>query len=120
LYTANLVELHVHSPSFVVEVGERPVASPLARLQATAGAATNLRHERVLLNELERQLLPRLDGRSDRPALLKVLNRLTEDGLLAVQEAGQPVQDRARAQRALSQALDQSLSGLARQAFLVG
>src|SRR5262249_58076866 len=92
LYTANLVELHVHSPPFVVEVGERPVASPLARLQATAGAATNLRHERIPLNELERHLLPRLDGRSDRPALLKVLNRLTEDGLLAVQEEGQPGQ----------------------------
>src|SRR5262249_41685700 len=121
LYTANLVELHVHSPPFVPAVSELPVASPLARLQAAAGAAvTNLRHERILVNELDRQLLRHLDGSRDRAALLEVLTGLAEDGLLAVQEGGQPVRDRAGSQRAFAPSLDQSLSGLARKALLAG
>jgi methyltransferase-like protein len=120
LYTANLVELHVHSPAFVLEVGERPVASPLARLQAAAGAAaTNLRHERIPLDELDRQVLRHLDGSRDRAALLDVLTELEGDGLL-VQQQGQPVQDRARARKALGQTLEQRLRGLARKALLVG
>src|SRR6185295_4099398 len=31
-FLANLVELHVEAPRFVLDAGQRPVASPLARL----------------------------------------------------------------------------------------
>ena len=49
-YTApgRRVELSTQPPAFTLEIGERPVASPLAWLQARSGnRATNLRHESI-------------------------------------------------------------------------
>jgi len=74
--SAGLVELHVHAFRFAAEAGERPVSSPLARLQLQNGAMiTTLRHARVEVEgEIERQLLLLLDGTRDRAALLSELN----------------------------------------------
>jgi hypothetical protein len=64
--SGSLIELRVHAPQLVVEVSERPRASAVARYQARRGLwATNLRHERVVLDEFDRYLLPRVDGRHD-------------------------------------------------------
>jgi methyltransferase-like protein/SAM-dependent methyltransferase len=73
---AGLVELHVHAFCFAAEAGERPVSSPLARLQLQKGAMiTTLRHTRIEVEgELERQLLLLLDGTRDRAALLSELS----------------------------------------------
>jgi methyltransferase-like protein/SAM-dependent methyltransferase len=121
LYTANLVELHVHCLPFELEPGERPLASPLARHQATAGTAvTNLRHEWVRLNPFDCQVLRHLDGSRGRAALLDVLTRLAKEGLLTVHQKGQPVPDPGEVRRVLGQTLDQSLLRLARNALLMG
>src|SRR5262249_30496908 len=70
----NLIELWLRPPTFATTVSDRPVASPLARLQATSGAVvSSLRHQTVTLNEFDRQLLPYLDGSRTRSAMLKVL-----------------------------------------------
>jgi methyltransferase-like protein/protein-L-isoaspartate O-methyltransferase len=61
--SSRLVELHSAAPMFSTEVGDHPVASPLARLQAReSGELTNLRHETVRVSDGERVLLTRLDG----------------------------------------------------------
>lgn len=73
--SSRLVELHAAAPAFTLIVGDRPVASPLARLQARESAdVTNLRHEPVRLGDAERYLLAHLDGtrsREDIVALVK-------------------------------------------------
>ena len=53
----------------------KPRASPLARWQAAAGMpwVTNQRHEPVGVDALDRELLVRLDGRTDRQALAAAL-----------------------------------------------
>ena len=67
----SLVQFFPCAPRFSLEAGPRPRASPWARLEAEAGAdVTNLRHERINLDPLQRQLLRQLDGTRDRPALL--------------------------------------------------
>ncbi|HXQ69729.1 MAG TPA: class I SAM-dependent methyltransferase [Pyrinomonadaceae bacterium] len=70
---AGLIEMHLHVSSFALEPGERPVASPLARLQARDGSIiTNLLHNNIKLeDDLGRQLLLLLDGTRDRSALFK-------------------------------------------------
>jgi methyltransferase-like protein len=77
-YAANLVVLHIHPPAPHTEVGERPRASPLARLQAREQASVaNLRHATVPVeDELDRRLLVLLDGTRDRAALLAELPQL--------------------------------------------
>ena len=66
-----LVQLHVDPPTAAVAVGEFPLASPLARWQASRqDQITNLRHESLRLADAPaRQLLALLDGSRSRAAL---------------------------------------------------
>jgi SAM-dependent methyltransferase len=103
LYSRGLVELHACASAFVAAAGERPAASPLARLQAEAAAVvTNLRHGLVPLDEQERLVLRHLDGRRDRAALLGA--QANEGTLTLANDAG---------------VLDRVLRGLAGKALLV-
>ena len=76
-YTANLVQLHVWAPPLPAAVGERPVASALARVQAARGThVTNLWHATVEVpDDLGRRLITLLDGTRDRAALLQEMQR---------------------------------------------
>ena len=38
-YAGGILEFHIHPPHFVLEVSEKPMASPLARLQSRMGSA---------------------------------------------------------------------------------
>jgi len=119
-YTANMVELRIRAPDFTIQVSERPVASPLARLQANSGLrVTNLRHEVVNLDEFNRQLVKLLDGGHDRAALLEALNGLVAEGVLVAEQHGQPVKDPTALRELLTQALDYALPYLARSALLL-
>src|SRR5262249_54270856 len=61
--STDLLELHVVPPPVTAGVGDRPLAAPLARLQAARGnRVTNLRHASVVLNDFDRYLLCYLDG----------------------------------------------------------
>jgi SAM-dependent methyltransferase len=76
-YAANLVQLHVWTPTLASTPSARPRASALARLQATEGSRiTNLRHATLeVTDDLGRHLIRLLDGTRDRPALLHELDR---------------------------------------------
>jgi methyltransferase-like protein/cyclopropane fatty-acyl-phospholipid synthase-like methyltransferase len=70
-YLSNLVALHAYVPHFVTTVSQCPVASPLARYQAVHGRLlTNAWHQLLEAGPLERRVLPQLDGRHPREALL--------------------------------------------------
>lgn len=72
------VELHTVAPPAALVVAERPVASPLARLQVEHGnLVTNLRHDVVLLDEQARTMIRFLDGTRDRAALERVASTAT-------------------------------------------
>lgn len=80
-YAANLVQLHMWTPPLATTPSGRPVASALARLQATEGTRiTNLRHATVEVNDdLGRKLIRLLDGTRDRTALLHELGRPADE-----------------------------------------
>jgi methyltransferase-like protein/SAM-dependent methyltransferase len=104
-----LVRLHVHRPEFVVEAGDWPVASRLARAQSAKGkSVVSLVHESVYLEEdLSRQFLRLLDGTRDRAALsgeLLVLARKLNPEVTAEQ---------------VSAAVERNLHRAARSALLV-
>jgi methyltransferase-like protein len=118
-YLSNLVALHVHPPTFAQEPGPRPTASPLARLQAaTATRVTNLRHRLVNLSDLERVVLPHLDGNHDREALLEVLAAAAANGVLAIEADGQRLQASAPMRGLLAEPLENGLRRLAALALL--
>jgi methyltransferase-like protein len=118
-YSDNLVELHVYAPHFVVEVSERPVASPVARLNAAKRApVTNVRHERVRLNEISYHLLPYLDGSRDRAALLEIVEGLVAQGLIVIEQDGGAAE--AGREDTPAELLDSVLQQLANAALMVG
>ncbi|MEY2521630.1 MAG: hypothetical protein QOJ66_195 [Ilumatobacteraceae bacterium] len=82
--SSRLIELHSTPPTFASSVSARPVASPLARLQATESTdVTSLRHEPVRLGDAERVLLAQLDGTRSREEVLALVNeRATGEAVL--------------------------------------
>lgn len=119
LYAANLIELRTWRPPFTCRVAACPQTSPLARLQAAAGTTvTNLRHERIALNVLERLVLQQLDGRHDRSALLDHLTELAARGTLEIKQEGLVLESPETCRAVLSAQLDACLAGLAKQALL--
>ncbi len=121
-YAARVVELRVAAPRLAATASTRPVASPLARLQAARGAAvTNLRHEPVILPEVPRRMLPLLDGTRDIEALVADIVKLAQDGKIGVrdQENGPVVTDPAMIQRILRQSVIDNLPKIAYVALLM-
>jgi hypothetical protein len=120
-YAGGIIELHVEPPRFVSEPGQRPVASPLARLQSRQnGKVPNLRHYNIPLEDpLGRYLLGILDGSRDRAALLEELVGLVESGELAVRGEENPVQEPQQVRELLAGELERQLVDLAERALLL-
>ena len=63
LYAAGVVQLRVWTPPVAATVGDKPVASSLARLQAATGdRVTTLLHQPMAIDAFDRVLIPLLDG----------------------------------------------------------
>ncbi|HVF90419.1 MAG TPA: class I SAM-dependent methyltransferase [Blastocatellia bacterium] len=124
-FAAAVVELHVHVPAVALELSERPVASPLARLQARVGpVVTSLFHTSVRIgNELGRYLLTLLDGTRDRAALLDELtSRIESRGQETGRDKGPPEEreeEREGARDFLDRNLDENLRRMATLGLLV-
>jgi hypothetical protein len=118
-YAKGLCELWPHPVRLGGHHADRPLAYPIARLQALAGApwATNRRHEPYRLDALDRHLLSLCDGTRDRKMLL--------DAIIAAIDARELVFDRdgqdathAEARAAIPEDLNARLDTLGRLGVL--
>jgi methyltransferase-like protein/cyclopropane fatty-acyl-phospholipid synthase-like methyltransferase len=117
---SDLVELHGVPISFTSQPGDRPTATPLARMQASkAPVVTNRRHEVVRLNDLDRHLVPLLDGKNDKAAIVEKLTAIAQSGALNVQKDGLTIYDAKEINTALTSVIDQAVANVARMALLV-
>jgi len=115
-----IVDLLVSAPRYMLEIGDRPRGSPLARYQAaSSNHVTNLRNETVALDDLDRQVLLHLDGTRNCGDLLQMLVGLVERGILRVDEKDRPAPSAARVREILESAVDRELPKLASLALLV-
>ena len=80
MFGVGVVELRLHAPNFSEIPGERPLASPLARIQAQKSTlvsslvGNNVRHD----DPLGRQFLLLLDGTRDRETLIRKFRETIE------------------------------------------
>jgi SAM-dependent methyltransferase len=119
-YQARLCELSLVQPPLSTSVPERPLGSPLARLQAQEGSrVTSLRHRMVEVGELDRAVLRLCDGTRDRAALVAELVALAAQGGLRVQQHGRRVTDETIVRPLIDEALGPSLQRLTRAALLM-
>jgi methyltransferase-like protein/2-polyprenyl-3-methyl-5-hydroxy-6-metoxy-1,4-benzoquinol methylase len=109
-----LVATNVHPMTSNTPIGERPVASPVARYQAkSSDRVANLRHENVALTQTDRNILPLLDGRRDRAALVDALVGMVDAGQIKVEVEGRTVRDKQRLRSVLGEQIEVSLKRLA-------
>ncbi|WP_200906633.1 hypothetical protein, partial [Gulbenkiania mobilis] len=87
-------------------------ATPLARLSAPKGIVPNRRHEVVRLNELDRHLIPLLDGTNDADALADKLSAVAQTGAINVNKEGQPLTDPVEIREALGSIMPQALANV--------
>ncbi len=108
---AKLVELDVSPPAMADAVGERPLASPLARLDAQAGLlVTDLWHRRhSLQDEASRHLLQLLDGTRAHDELARAMEAFFRE------HATTPLPKEEVARQ-----LELVLAGMQRRALLLG
>jgi len=120
-YLAGLLELHVHVPLFATEVSERPLASPLARLEARSGNVITTLHCRSLhlSDSLQRGVLMLLDGTRDHAALRRDLPEIFKSGNLTMEEDGQPVVDMQTVEKRINAETEEILHDLARAGVLM-
>ena len=82
-YSLTLMELHTWQAPFTLAIAARPLVSPYARWQAQyQRQVTNLRHERIRLDDLTHLLVLQLDGTVDREILLERVAAAIQDGVL--------------------------------------
>lgn len=110
---AGALELRAHNPRFVTELGAKPEASALARIQIQTGdRVSTLLHEIVRVgDDISRLLLSLLDGTRDRRALLADLTRAIEGGQIKAALTPAP--------QLSEESLEEVLGRLARTAVLV-
>jgi len=90
LFKLGLLHLSTMPPPFALEPAERPLASPLVRAQIALGypTITTLHFEQMQLPDpAARGLLARLDGQTDRAALVQVWAELPHDPALTLNDA---------------------------------
>jgi methyltransferase-like protein len=120
-YSIGFVDLHSYPSTFVTEISERPMASPLARLQVRQGpVVSSLRHLPLKIEDaLGRDLLQILDGTRDHAALLEELGKAVASGSTPIYNNGEHVTDLQEAVEFLPTQLQISLVSLARLGLLV-
>lgn len=120
LYVGNLIELARDPYRFTLTPGEKPIASPLCRLQAKRGRlVTNRRHEIVNLDVVAQQLVQHLDGEHDREALLDELVKQAHAGVLVLKTNDIPITEDSQIRQVMSQAMEKTLENCARSGLLV-
>lgn len=104
-FAGGIVQLYANPPRLAPIPGERPLANPLARIQARTGERiTTLLHTSIeIRDEIARRLLILLDGTRDRAALVQELMLFAPAGV---------------ARESFAAALDQNLDALARLGLL--
>ncbi len=117
---SGLVEIHHFAPLLARGVSERPVASPLVRMQASgAKNAASLQHYGVALQSFERAALPLLDGSRDQEALVAELTAALDGGRIKRGELVAADDGRSSVE-IVRAALPGFLRWAARRALLVG
>jgi methyltransferase-like protein/cyclopropane fatty-acyl-phospholipid synthase-like methyltransferase len=117
---AAIVEVRIGPSREVAVVSERPQTSAVARAQAELGnTIANLRHEPIVLDEFNRNVVRLLDGRHDKAALIGDLAKLVDEKGMTIRRGDVPVTEPADVRAILEQVVPQSLEHLRKSAMLV-
>ncbi|MDC0935962.1 class I SAM-dependent methyltransferase [Pirellulales bacterium] len=120
-YHRDVVRVYGTAPVFFPQVSERPVASPVARLQAGGDSrVTNREHRSIGLGEFDRFVLRHMDGTRNRDAILAALCEGARSGKLKLKTDLADLAHDAKLIAALGRSFDDRAEYLAGSGFLIG
>lgn len=116
IFSSGMLQMRTREPDFTTQVGEKPVASPVARWQAAnAHSISTLLCASVLIEDaLGRKLVTLLDGTRDRERLIVDLTEFIDSA-----EFDQPTEIKAAVRRELPEQLEKNLDGFAQIGLLL-
>jgi methyltransferase-like protein len=118
-YATTHVDISIGQFPFSLKVPDLPIAMRLARYQASRGLpTTNLWHETVHISDIQRRILPLLDGTHDLSSITDRLSVDVSQGNLVVHDKGEPVTDAQRVREILGSLVQDNLLKLARNGLL--
>jgi methyltransferase-like protein/2-polyprenyl-3-methyl-5-hydroxy-6-metoxy-1,4-benzoquinol methylase len=118
--SSDLVELHGMPIQFNKKPGDTPAALPWARLQATKQTVvTNRRHEVIRTNDLDKQLIPLMDGKTTKGEIVEKLADVASRGLINVQKDGMTLHEPKDVKEAIKSIIDQAIQNVANQGLVV-
>jgi len=119
-HMVQLVNLHTFDPPIATEPCERPRAGALASRNAARGERViSLRNHIAVLEEIDRLILPLLDGTRDQAAIVDDLASEVASGKLKLKADGDLIVEPAVVRKALEQTVIFSLQRIACQALLM-
>lgn len=119
LYTRGIIDIFADRPVFAQTIPEKPHVTPLARHQAMhSRQITNLAHQPVSLELVERYVVAACDGEKNQAELVDSLFALTRDGKLRLSENEQPVQDESRVRAILQDAVARTVGQITALGFV--
>jgi hypothetical protein len=119
LFLVRGVTLRSDPGRYVDNISERPVALPLARVQAVdSERVTNAFHRSLLFDPLGRFILSAVDGTRDRAALIELVMTAIANGQFKLEQKGNAVTDVTTIERNAAAAVDHFLSAFRVNALL--
>jgi methyltransferase-like protein/2-polyprenyl-3-methyl-5-hydroxy-6-metoxy-1,4-benzoquinol methylase len=120
LVLAGSINLYSDPGNYTVKLSDKPKASELARYQVKHFPwVTNKRHEPLNLTDIQRVVLPLLDGKHDLESLTDEVLKLVENGTLQYRKDGEPINDLNGIKKEIKAVIEQAIKSLAPSALLV-
>jgi cyclopropane fatty-acyl-phospholipid synthase-like methyltransferase len=120
-HMVQLVNLHTFDPPIASEPGDRASTTAVARRSAAAGdRVVSLRNQIAALEEIDRVILPLLDGTRDHAAIVDDLAAQVAAGRLKLNADGALIVEPSEVRKALEPTVKSSLGRVAYQALLIG
>ena len=114
------VDLHAMAPRFTTRIADRPAVSTLTRVQAARGSqVTDCKHQMVILDDFQRQLLSLLNGAQDHSMLVDAMTRKILSGDLLLHQQGRPVTDESTVHSIVEKSMIPLLESLAKVPLLI-
>ena len=94
---SGFIDFRFQEDRLVVKGANKPMVSSWARSQARASRfVTNLRHEMISVSEVDRQIIPLLDGTRDIDSIASQIETLIRSGILKTESESMQVGKKAR------------------------
>ena len=119
-FETSLVDLHIAPPTYTVKISERPVGSRYARYQAiTSPQVTNRKHETVMLDDLQRQILFAMNGSRTREQIVDFVTDLVVSGRLVVYHQQRRIVDSSEVRPIIADNITGFIQNLANMSLVV-